>query len=93
MEIGNCQFLSLEPCSDTQEFTNKVQGRNILVEFSTYIFEKKLFSTAKMMNFLENDLQTHKKICKLVQIWFPDPYSKSPNTQNDPKNIMKIGIL
>ena len=29
MEIGNCQFLSPEPYSDTQKFTNKVEGKII----------------------------------------------------------------
>ena len=28
-EMRNCYFLSLEPCSDTLNFTNKVQRRNI----------------------------------------------------------------
>ena len=46
-----------------------------------------------MINFLEIELQIHKKFCKLVEIWLLDPYSKSPNTQTNTQNIMKTGIL
>lgn len=45
------------------------------------------------MNFFENEHQIHQMFCRLVNIWLPGPYLKSPNTQMDIQNIMNIDIL
>ena len=63
------------------------------MEFSTNIFKKSYFNNVKMIKFLENELKIHEKFCELVQIWLPDLYSKTPNTQMDTQNIMKSCIL
>lgn len=63
------------------------------MKFSKYIFETSRFNILKVINFFENEHQIHQIFCKLVNIWLPDPYSKSPNTQMDAQNIMNIDIL
>ena len=63
------------------------------VEFSKYIFERSHFTILKVMSFFEIEHQIHQMFCKLVNIWLPGPYLKSPNTQMDTQNIMNINIL